>query len=573
MIKSLEIQNFALIEKLSVEFQTGLNILTGETGAGKTIIVSALSQLCGGRSSPEMVGTGSKKAVIEAEFDTAALSEFNKILDDIGIEAMDSDNLILRKEIGVNGKTRIFINDSPVNLAQLNQVSSNLIDLHGQHQHQKLLHPENHIYYLDEFGGLNETVQQYSALFFNYKKELNELESLKSRQLNSFQKQDMYRFQYDELKKASLEADELEQLKKELKKLGSVESLHQFAGEAGGLLYSGESNAGEIITKAEDSLRELAKLDDQFQPLLENLLSARDTIEEIGRFTEEYSSQLQFDPDRMEEIHQRIARLEFLLKKYQKTSIADLISLHEEIEQELNFTEQFDEEIQKKERLLAELRSEVLGTAAAISTARKQQAVLFEERITNILKEIGMNRARFNVMQTEKLQSGSKFEADGKFLAIDERGFDQVIFEIDSNGTNELKPIHKTASGGEISRIMLALKSVLAENDQTPVLVFDEIDSGVSGKTAQSVGRKMRNLSKFHQILCVTHLPQIAAFADSHYKVLKFTEDSRTLVDISLLDRQGQIDEIANLLGGRRISEHALQNARHLIDEASELQL
>ncbi len=571
MIKSLDIQNFALIGKISIDFRLGFNILTGETGAGKTIIVSALAQLCGERSSPDMVRNGAAKAVIEAEFDAGTNKNIREIIDECEIELHDAGTIIIRKEIGINGKTRIFINDSPVTLIQLNRISSILIDLHGQHQHQRLLHPENHIYYLDDFGGLNTAVQRFSSIFFDYKKEVRELDDLQTRRLHLSQKQDMYRFQYDELSKAELKADELEQLKTELKILGNVESLHQFSGTAGSLLYSGESNAGEILTRAEENIKELAKLDDKFRPFLDDLLSARDTIEEIGRFTEEYSSQLQFEPDRMEEIHQRIAQLEFLLKKYQKISISDLISLHEEIGRELNFTSQFDVEIQKKKQFIQQLNSVVLGSAQDISKSRKKLAAAFEMKITNILKEIGMPRAGFKVKQWDKINETSEFKAGDKFLAMDENGYDQIVFEIDSNGAGESKPIHKIASGGEISRIMLALKSVLAENDRIPILVFDEIDSGVSGKTAQSVGRKMQSLSKFHQILCVTHLPQIAAFADTHYKVSKYTEDNHTFVDISILDRQGQIDEIANLLGGQEISKHALQNARHLIEEASGL--
>lgn len=571
MIKSLEIKNFALVESLNVDFGKGLNVLTGETGAGKTIIVNAIAQLFGERSSADLVRGGAKKAIIEAEIEVRPSQELKNLAAELELDLENSDSLIIRKEISANGNTRNFVNDSPVTLSRLNRLSSLLLDLHGQHQHQRLLHPENHLSYLDAFGGLGENVARFSEAFHKYKNELQELKTLKDRQLKAYQKQDMYHFQLSELSKANLEAEELEKLKSELRILSNVEILHQYAGNLSNRLYSGETNAALLLSQSEDNLKELALLDEQFESFRQSISAARETIEEIGRFAETYISGLRFDAERMEFIHQRIAQLEFLIKKYQVASIDDLIALKNRIEQELSDTEQYDEEIQKKEKSVAEMRMEITSLATGLSENRKKAAANFSQRIMSILADIGMPRAKFNVHQIFRKKDGGEFIVDGISVVMDEYGYDQVVFEIAPNGGENFKALHKIVSGGELSRIMLALKSVLAENDHIPTLVFDEIDAGISGKVAQIVGHKIYNLSKYHQILCVTHLPQIAAFADGHYKVTKSTEDRRTFVDIVLLAQQEKIQEIANLLAGQNISQQAVENASHLIMEAQAL--
>ena len=573
MIKSLYIKNFALVDEIKIDFRAGLNIITGETGAGKSIIVNALGQLCGGRSSADLIRAGEKKAVIEAHIDAVPSVELKNLTDSLELDIEDFHSIIFRKEINANGTARIFINDSPVTLARLNQLSSLLIDFHGQYQHQRLLHPENHIFYLDEFGSLSGQINDFSLLLNKYNTAVKKCQELKASKLRAFQMQDMYRYQHDELTNANLDAEEIDNLKSEMRILANVESLHQYGKELTDSLYSGETNAGQLLADAEENLNNLAELDDHFSGLCENLSAAREAVEEIGRFTEQYLSNLQFNPERMEFIHQRIAQLEFLLKKYQKLNIQELINLQEEIGRLLGDMEQFDDEIKDKEKEIVGISKEIVGLGKLISQRRKETAEIFQQKITGILYEIGMPHAQFLVRQDLNEQENAGFVIDGKKAAATRRGFDQIIFEITTNPGEKLKPLHKTASGGEISRIMLALKSVLAEADKTPSLIFDEIDSGISGKTAQIVGRKMVELARYHQIVCVTHLPQIAVFARCHYKVAKFVEEKRTFINISLLDNSGQINEVANLLGGKDISQQALENARHLIYEAKNLQI
>lgn len=568
MVKNLYIKNFALVDEAEVSFKSGLNIITGETGAGKSILVNALGQLCGDRSSSDLIRSGEKKAIIEAEIDVDSAADLSDLISDFDSDDNHRSTFILRKEINVNGSARIFLNDTPITLGRLNELSSRLIDLHGQHQHQRLLHPENHIVYLDDFGGLDPLLGIFKNYLHEYKNAVSERDDLTAQKASSVQMQDMYRYQLDELRKAELDADEIENIRTELKILSHVEDLHQYGSVVNDALYDGERNAGHLIVQAEENLKKIAKLDPQFENILESLTNARVAIEEIGRFSAQYIAGLEFDPDRAEFIRQRIAQLEFLLKKYGKINVQELIEHREEIAELLKKVDHFDEELAECERRILKLKEVLIEKGLLISHNRKMKSADLENQITGILTEIGMPQARFRVHQIFHEHPEGQFMVEGKRLAITSRGFDQVLFEIASNAGEDFKPLHKIASGGEISRIMLALKTILAEKDQLPILIFDEIDNGISGKIAQIVGKKMTELAKFHQILCVTHLPQIAAFADSHYKVAKSVEGNRTFVGISLLSEDSREKEIANLLGGEIISNHALENARYLINEA-----
>ena len=391
------------------------------------------------------------------------------------------------------------------------------------------------------------------------------------RQIDSYQKQDMYKYQIEELSRAALQEDELEILTAELKILSNIEGLHQMGGLLSDALYTGDENAAAMLASAEDNLGRLEKLDEKFSGLRQNLAAARDTVEEIGRFTEQYLAELEFSPERMEFIHQRTAQIEFLLKKYQRNTTAELLQLQDEIQSLVNDTEQFDDLIQEHEKQVAKTISKLNALGASLSQQRRETAQLFEKEIIALLGQLGMAQARFRVRLELNAKGGAPFTCSGQTVAASTSGFDKAVFEIVSNPGDPFTPIHKTASGGEISRLMLAIKSVLAEADKIPSLVFDEIDAGISGKTAQAAGAKLAGLSRFHQILCVTHLPQIASFADKHYKAAKYTEDNRTFADIRILDSKQREVEIANLLGGKDISQQAVENARLLIQEAQKL--
>lgn len=572
MIKSLNIKNFILVEEINIGFEPGLNIITGETGAGKSLLVNAIAQLCGERSSADLVRSGSARAIIEAQLQLDPTPELKRLIQKLELEIADFNLVILRKEISANGGSRIFINDSPATLSQLTEFSDLLVDLHGQHQHQRLLHAENHIHYLDEFADLAPAVGEFSALLNQFKTALKNRDELQEKQRRAVQMQDMYRYQYSELSNANLDEDELDRLKYEQKILANVETLHQYGRALTEAMYSGEINASFLLAKAETNLMKLAELDSQFADLQSSLSGAQATIEEIGRFTEEYLTRLQFSPDRLEQIQQRIAQQEFLLKKYQKLTIAELIGLHEEMGSIIASADHFEDELAKAEKQIAVLAEKVVEKGRRLSDERKHAATVFQQKITSTLEEVGMPNAQFQTRQTFHENEHSLFAVNGKKLNANENGFDEIIFEIASNVGESYKLLHKIASGGEISRLMLAIKTVLAQADKIPSLVFDEIDAGISGKVAQIVGRKLADLAQYHQIICITHLPQIAAFADAHYKVVKFIEDGRTFVDICSLDESTKVTEIANLLGGQEVSQHALENARFLISEAKKTQ-
>jgi DNA repair protein RecN (Recombination protein N) len=571
MIKSLYIKNFTIIEEIEIEFKAGLNIITGETGSGKSILISAIGQICGDRSSPDLVRKNANKAVIEAHLSVKETPELKKVLRENEVDCDNFKHIIIRKEIYAGGSARVFFNDSPINITKLNKISSQLIDIHGQHQHQRLLHPEFHIEYLDSFASLSNEKEQFSALLSEYQNINRELEKLRLKSRNMLEKQDLYRYQYDELSNANLDAEEYENINNEYKRGLNMENIHEQCYLLINALYSGENNAGDNMVSGEHALEKLADYDKEFEVLKDSLRNARETVEEIGRFTESYLNDLSFDPEKMEMMRQRIAQIEFLLKKYNKSDLHELIRYKEDLKKNLNSIDNFDAEIEKAEKKLAEITAEINKLGKILSVKRKEKSLEFQEKITMQLREIGMVNAVFSILFSIAEKENSPFIYDGKNAAVTNNGFDQVLFRISPNSGSEFKAINKIASGGEISRTMLSIKSVLAETDNLPILIFDEIDSGISGMIAQIVGRKLLQLSEFHQLLCITHLPQIAAFANEHICVKKRETDKDVKVTANSLSEEEKVKEIAHLLGGRNLSPQALENARQLIQEAKEM--
>jgi DNA repair protein RecN (Recombination protein N) len=570
MITSLFIKNFALIDQIEIRFQKGLNIITGESGAGKSILVNAISQLCGERSNLDFIKAGAKKAVIEAEFDLHERKDLLILLKNYSIDIEES-SVIIRKEINQSGSSRIFINDTPVQLSILNEASQFMIDLHGQHQHQVLLHPENHLPYLDSFASLQSSVKDFSDLVKNYyilKKQLQQLQNDRSK---SLQMMDLYNFQLKELNDANIQIGELDQLAEELKILSNFEKLHQNARVLTDNLSSGDVNAATLVTDAVDSLHTLSDIDIQFSELLDNLISARETIEEIAQFTERYLNNLEYDQERAEFVRQRISQIDFLVKKYQKKNADELVETVQDLERRLNDIKNYDSHLDQLQQEKKQLENIILKSGQELSLKRKQAAREFENHLSAFLKEIGMDNSRFEFSQNTVSDPESPFEINQQKVKLYPTGFDDIRISFSPNPGEPIKTINKIASGGEISRIMLALKSVLAEKDKMPLLVFDEIDSGISGKVAQIVGKKISELSRYHQIICITHLPQIAAFADTHFKVDKNINEKTTQVMIKPLKFEEQVSEIANLLGGVSLSQQAIDNASQLLQEASKI--
>ena len=565
MLKKLKIKDFTLIENLEIDFVSGFQVLTGETGAGKSVIIGAIGLLCGQRGQSELVRTGSEKTILEAEFEINKNNLIDEFLDENNIDQFGS-LLILRREINHKGLSRAFINDTPSSLSQLSKLTGILIDLHGQHQHQKLLYVENHGIYLDAFASLEKELDKYKILFKKFLHNKNELIRLHNIKKNSIDQHDLFSFQAAELEKANLDENELEQLKGEKLKLENSEQLYEAANFVSNNLYSSENSVLISVSKALNSLTEVENIDTEFKELATNLGSARVMIEEVGRTAELLKEKIEFNPTRLEEIRNREAEIDWLIKKYQVNSIDELIKHQEKLNAELNRIQNYDEDIHGLEENLKSIQNDLNKLAIDISQVRKNKASILEEKMNKTLTTLGMNNANFSVKITWIEDPEGAVSINDKKYKSSERAADQIEFLVSLNKGEPLKQLQKVASGGEISRIMLAIKSILSDTDDTFTLVFDEIDSGISGKIAQIVGNKFKEIGLSKQLIVITHLPQIASQAISQFAVEKIEFNGRNYIKIKTLNKNERIQEIAKLLGGKNVSAEAIANAKNLLN-------
>jgi len=565
MLKTLKITNFTLIENLEIDFKNGFQVLTGETGAGKSVIVGAIGLLCGQRGQSEVIRTGSDKAILEAEFELDDIKLVDHLLTSNNIDSL-GNLLILRREISRKGLSRAFINDSPVSISLLSQLATLIIDLHGQHQHQKLLYVENHGKYLDAFASLNEELEIYKKFFKSFNKTIAELSELYNKKKNSIDQNDLYSFQVAELEKAKPVENELEQLQSEKLKLENSELLYEVAQFIGTALYSSDNSVLTTVSNALNKLNDVENIDQEFKELSSNLKSARVSIEEVGRTAELLKDKIEFNPERLEEIRNRQAELDWLVKKYQVKNVIELLTHLEKLKSELNRIQDFDEEILQLEEQLQKEQIEINQQAIQLSQKRKKIAVSLEAKMIETLASLGMNNANFAADISWTEDQGGLVNLKGKNYKSTDRGVDRIEFLVSLNKGEPLKPLQKVASGGEISRIMLAIKSILNEVDDTNTMIFDEIDSGISGKVAQIVGNKFREIGNNKQLIVITHLPQIAAQAENHFAVEKEEKEQRTSINIKFLNNDDRIEEIAKLLGGEKISAEAIANAKNLLN-------
>jgi DNA repair protein RecN (Recombination protein N) len=564
MLKKLYIKDFAIVDHLEIQFDSGFQVLTGETGAGKSILVGALGLLCGDRGQSDLVRMGADKAVLEAEFRVLIDSEKKDLFEKLAVDIID-DMIIVRREINTKGVSRAFINDTPVNINSLSVLTELLVDLHGQHQHQRLIHPENHITYLDAYGKIQPIVENFQSIYKKFHDQKSLLEGLIEKRKTSYEKHDLFTFQVDELTNANLQDNELESLIAERKILENNEILFDVSGRVAELLYSTEDSASTRISEAINKLKSLVDVDPSFSDLIKNLESAQVSVEETGRHCESYGSNLEFNADRLEEIRKRESELEWLLKKYQVITITALIERHEEMKKDLNDLENFDENIEQLEKGLEDICDELRDISLVLSDKRQELAKNFEKELEQLLVSVGLQNATFKVSQTWHQTEDGIISVEDKKYALSITGLDQIEFNVGLNLGEPVRPLHKVASGGEVSRIMLGIKALLADSDEIPTLVFDEIDSGISGRFAQIVGRKMLDIANHHQLIVITHLPQIAAQGDSHYSVLKKEVEGRTVVFVKKLKSEERIADIAQLLGGTQVTSQAIENAKELL--------
>jgi DNA repair protein RecN (Recombination protein N) len=572
MLRHLTIRDYALIEELNVGFESGLNILTGETGAGKSIIIGALKMILGERASTDVVRTGAKKAIIEGLFDEADTPAIRTLLADNSIDPMPQ--LIMRREI-TTSYSRGFINDTPATLDVMRAVAACLIDLHGQHEHQSLLRTETHLYLLDNFGGLGGLRATYQEHYERVADLMQERQELVDRERDLQQQKELYAFQIEEIDRVAPEEGEDEALEAERRILENAEQLYQATAGLYEMLYESEGAVNDLLVKARNELNDLARIDDAFDTALGEIKSAQIIVSEIAKFLQDYNARVEFNPERLEAIRQRLTELDRLKRKYGGTLEA-VLAHRRDIGVTYQLATDFEGAIERLDREIETAQRKLSEAAQRLSAKRHEVAERIEQAIAAELGELGMAHSRFEVRfrRQENPAGWIRLPVEGRpderFAAFT-NGMDQAEFYIATNPGEDLKPLTKVASGGEISRIMLALKTILAKSDRLPILVFDEIDVGISGAIARTVGESMHDLAHYHQIIAITHLPQIAALGDTHFVVEKSIDDGRAKTHIRRLDGDERATQVATLMSGAEVTEAALESARELmVSERSE---
>ena len=574
MLQELSIRDFAIISELNIEFGNGFNILTGETGAGKSIILDAVSLILGGRADAGNIRAGQSKALVEATFslDEKMRDALKPILTEHEIESEDGDDVVLiSRELRDNGRNVCRVNGLPTRTGILREIGDVLIGIHGQGEHLSLLKAKSHLPLLDSYAGLTEVQQALAKDVRNLRKLEKEQETLRANEAEIARRQDMLRFQVDEISAAMLEPGENEKLKLERTKLSNIETLTRSATEVQALLNGIETGEGEVVSvsdmlgQAMIAMTTLAKLDEDQNELRTRLETALADIDDIGASIRRYQDGLEHDPNQLTTIEERLDLINGLTRKYGPT-IEDVIKTGENGMLELDKLENSDKRLEELGGLIEQGLKRIGRQAKQLSSKRKKAAEKLAKIVESELSDLKMN-ARFEVSFTQEEDPAGVF-VDGQRLAYDKNGYDKVEFLISSNPGEPLKPMAKVASGGETARLMLALKTALAQVDSTPTLIFDEIDQGIGGRIGAVVGEKLWSLSgkAGHQVICVTHLPQMAGFGDVHFKVRKAEIDGRTTTAVTKLEHNERIEELADMLGVK--DDLGKVNARSLLQEA-----
>lgn len=565
MLKTLYVKNFALIDEVQLELAAGLNILTGETGAGKSILLGALGLILGERASTDLVRQGADKAIVEGVFDVRDNEYVRAALR--AAEYDDEDELIIRREVTSRGTSRAFVNDSPIQLALLKDLGDHLVDLHGQHEHQMLLRAETHVAFLDAASGLDDLARQFAMSFAAVGQAFDALRELKTREVQLRERQEFYRFQLGEIDAIAPRAGEETEIQQELKILENAERIVSLVADLEGMLSTGENNVYDRLNDAQGYLDQLAGFDATFAEYREECSSALVMIGEIAKQLAHYNDGIEFSPQRVEELRARLYALNGLRKKFGGTLDA-VLEYRAKILAELDLAGNFDEHIEELSDRLSQHRATAGALAEDLSKKRGVAARKIEKSIEDKLKSLGIDKARFTVGMKRRSNDGDSAGAvliGRKLVASTSHGVDAIEFFISTNVGEDPKPLAKVASGGEISRVMLALKSILAQGSRLPMLVFDEIDTGISGRIASKVGVAMQRLGERHQIVAITHLPQIAATSHQHFVVEKSEHGGRTTTTVRALSAEEHTQEVARLMSGERVTESSLRMARELI--------
>ncbi len=553
MLELLHIENIAIIERADIMFGRGFNALTGETGAGKSIVIDALGAVLGQRTSRELIRTGAEKAFVSAEF--SGVPAEMPGLAETGLSPEEDGTLLLQRELYGDGRNACRVNGRPVTVAQLRRIGAGLLNIHGQHDGQQLLDEEQHLAYLDRFGRVDDALTRCAERYGTLRETRREIETLRMDEAEKARRVDMLRHQIDELERADLQEGEEEALLARRNILRSGEKFTAAIARADLCLNGGDEGMGAVsaIREAENALHALRSLGDEFAALSERLEALRCEAYDLAETIRDKKEAYEFSPQELDAVEARCDQLYRLKKKY-GASVGDMLAYLARSREELDRIEYADERIAQLQETLREQEAAAMEAARALSALRRAAAQELEERISRELTELDMPKLRFAIDFQEK--------------ELSENGIDAVSFLMSANVGESLRPIQKIASGGELSRIMLAMKNVLAEQDSVMTMVFDEVDTGVSGRAAQRVAEKLARLSRFRQVLCVTHLPQLAAMADVHFGVEKGEADGRTRTNVLVLDRAARRREVARLSGGDPPSDTMLSGAEELLSAA-----
>jgi DNA repair protein RecN (Recombination protein N) len=558
MLTELRISNFAVIDDLTLSFSRGLHVLTGETGAGKSIIVDAVALLMGGRASNDLIRAGAEEAAVEASLRLPDDSSFADRLRREGVLSAGDGELVIRRVLSRSGKNRAYLNGSLAAVHQLQAFGGTIIDIHGQHDQQSLLAARAQLDALDVFGRLLALRGAYAAQFAAWRARQRELDALIRLTDERRAREDLLRFQYDELAAARIVPGEEEQLAAERVRLRHAQRLGELAGDAYGLLYDAEPSVLGMVRSVEDRLKELGGIDPGAREWQELCRQAAVALKELSGCLREYRERLAHDPERLAELEDRHDLLQRLKKKYGGSVDAVLARL-DELKREVEGLDEGDRYVSEARRLAEEAGRNASASAQRLSRARSKAAKMLETRVQQELSALRMGRTRFAVEVPPPTGDDP----------LGETGMDRVEFLFSANEGEPMLPLARVASGGELSRVMLALKTVLAESDRVPVLVFDEVDAGVGGAVAAVMGQRLRALAKYHQVFCITHLPQIAAYGDAHVVVEKSVVKSRTVTRVRSLNRSDREAELARMLGGLEITPAVRRTAAEMLDEAA----
>ena len=561
MLSRLIISDFAIISHLEIDFKTGLNILSGETGAGKSIIINAVNLILGARASSDLVRSGASEARVEALFQQPENNHLAKFLSDNSIP-FDGE-ILIKRTISKEGRNKITVNNSITNLQTLSAIGMMIISISGQHEHQILLKPDNHLLLLDDLGDLIDTRYSLTGLFNEYESNKSKIKQLETEINNRQEKKELSLFQIREIDNAAIKENEDNDLEEERKRLKNAEQIKDIMTGSYYRIYEKEDS---ILSETSSCLKEIrsgSSYDTRLSSLAESLESIKAELEDVSFQLGDLKDDIVMDPARLDQVEERLQLINRLKRKY-GPELDDILEFRDKLSRQVNDTDKLEKELGEYREKLGILSEKLMKEASQLSKERKKISSEMKISVESELNQLEMSGTRFEVKFYNDALSEEK-NASGLLNRIGPEGYDRIEFMISPNVGEDLKPLSKIASGGELSRIMLALKTILARKTSVETIIFDEVDAGIAGATAEKVGEKIQELSQYHQILCITHLPQIASKGMNHYLVKKSINDGRTQTIISELNSDERINEIARLMGGRVVSDQAIAHAKEML--------